>query len=59
MSHLLDTYRRNAAAAAAHREAERSHLPNTRQRFVEAAERWTGLADRLEVVEARQQERGG
>ncbi|GAC1575505.1 MAG: hypothetical protein NVS3B5_06560 [Sphingomicrobium sp.] len=49
MSLLLDSYRRNAEEART--EAERSSLPNVRARAVEAAARWSELADRLERVE--------
>lgn len=49
MSYLLESYRRNAASA--HAEAERSILPNVRARAVEAAARWTEMAERLEWVE--------
>ena len=49
MSILLETYRKNAAAAEL--EAQRSTLPNVRARAVEAASRWTEMADRLEWVE--------
>ena len=49
MSLLLDSYRRNAAAA--HLEAERATLPNVRARAIEAAARWSEMADKLEWVE--------
>ena len=49
MSQLLDSYRRNAAAA--HLEAERATLPNVRARAVEAATKWSDLANRLQWVE--------
>ena len=49
MSHNLDSYRRNAEAARS--EAEKTKLPNVRAKSVEAAARWTELADRLERVE--------
>ena len=51
MSQLLDSYRRNAAAARL--DAERATLPNVRARALEAATRWLDLADRLEWVEER------
>ena len=49
MSQLLDSYRRNAAAARL--EAECATLPNVRTRAVEAAVIWSDLADRLQWVE--------
>ena len=49
MSLLLKTYRKNAAAA--NLEAQRSTLPNVRARAVEAAARWSEMADKLEWVE--------
>ena len=55
MSHLLDSYRRNADAART--EAERANLANVRKRAADAAEIWLALADRLERVEKRQQAR--
>ena len=55
MSHLLDSYRRNAEAART--EAERANLANVRKRAADAAEIWLALADRLERVEKRQQAR--
>ena len=55
MSHLLDSYRSNALAARL--EAERTNLPNVRQRAVDAAEVWERLFERLEWVEAQQRER--
>lgn len=51
MSILLDSYRKNAAAARI--EADRSMLPNVRQRAALAAERWSEMAERLEWVEAQ------
>ena len=51
MSILLETYRKNAAAAEL--EAQRSTLPNVRAQAVEAASRWTEMADRLEWVETQ------
>ena len=55
MSHLLDSYRRNAEAART--EAERANLANVRKRAADAAEIWHALADRLERVEQRQRAR--
>ena len=55
MSHLLDSYRRNAEAART--EAERANLANVRKRAADAAEIWLALADRLERVEQRQRAR--
>ncbi len=55
MSHLLDSYRTNALAARL--EAERTNLPNVRQRAVQAAIVWEGLAQRLVRVETQQRER--
>ena len=52
MSSLLESYRRNAEAARL--VAERSVLPNARQRAETDAETWTRLADRLERLEAMQ-----
>ena len=49
MSQLLESYRRNAEACRI--EAERTTLPNVRARTVEAAARWSEMADRLERVE--------
>ena len=49
MSHTLDSYRRNSAAARL--EAENATLPNVRARASEAADRWQDMADRLEWVE--------
>ena len=49
MSLLLESYRRNAAAA--HLEAERATLTNVRARFIEAAAIWSDLADKLQWVE--------
>lgn len=49
MSHSLDSYRKNAEAARL--EAETTVLPNVRARAVEAAAKWTEMADRLERVE--------
>ena len=49
MSLLLDSYRRNAAAARL--EAERSPLPNVRERAIDVAARWTEMAEQLEWVE--------
>ena len=49
MSHLLDSYRKNAADAR--NEAESTPLPNVRARAQFAAERWSEMADRLERVE--------
>jgi len=49
MSLLLDSYRRNAAAA--HQEAEQASLPNVRARAIDAAARWSELAEKLEWVE--------
>ena len=57
MSQLLDSYRKNAQAAQG--EAERATLPNVRDRATEAAAVWSGLAERLEWVEAQQRARGG
>ncbi len=50
MSQLLDLYRRNAEAARL--EAERSMLPNVRERAAKAAETWSAMAERLDHVEA-------
>jgi len=49
MSLLLDSYRRNAEAARL--DAERATLPNVRARALDAAARWTEMADQLEWVE--------
>ena len=49
MSLLLDSYRRNAQAARI--EAERSSLPNVRERATKAAATWTEMAERLEWLE--------
>ena len=49
MSLLLKTYRKNAATA--NLEAQRSTLQNVRARAVEAAARWSEMADRLGWVE--------
>lgn len=49
MSLLLETYRKNAAAAEL--EAERATLPNVQARAVKAAARWSEVTDRLEWVE--------
>ena len=57
MSLLLDSYRKNAAAALI--EAERSTLPNVRQRAALAAERWSEMAERLEWVEEQGRIRSG
>ena len=57
MSILLDSYRKNAAAARI--EADRSMLPNVRQRAALAAERWSEMAERLEWVEAQGRLRAG
>lgn len=57
MSILLDSYRKNLAAARS--EAERSILPNVRQRAALAAERWSEMADRLEWVEEQGRIRAG
>jgi hypothetical protein len=50
MSQLLDSYRRNFEAARL--EADRSVLPNVRERASRAAETWKAMAERLEWVEA-------
>ena len=50
MSWLLDSYLRNLEAARL--EAERSALPNVRDRATRAAEAWKAMADRLERLEA-------
>ena len=55
MSQILDSYRSNALAARL--EAERTNLPNVRQRALDAAEVWERLFERLQRVEARQRER--
>ena len=57
MSILLESYRKNAVASRI--EAERSTLPNVRQRAALAAERWSEMADRLEWVEAQGRLRAG
>ena len=57
MSHLLESYRRNAEGARL--EAERSALPNVRERAIKAAVTWTDLADRLQWVEDQQRARSG
>jgi len=44
MSYLLESYRRNFEAARL--EAERSALPNVRDRAARAAEAWKAMADR-------------
>ena len=55
MTYLLDSYRTNAKAARA--EAERTTLPNVRQRAIDSAEVWERLAERLAAAEIRQRER--
>jgi hypothetical protein len=57
MSLLLDTYRKNAVAALS--EADRSTLPNIRQRAALSADRWSEMADRLEWVEEQGRIRAG
>lgn len=57
MSILLESYRKNAAASRV--EAERSALPNVRQRAALAAERWSEMAERLEWVEEQGRLRAG
>ena len=49
MSHNLDSYRKNAAAARI--EATAASLANVRARAAEAAARWEEMADKLEWVE--------
>ena len=51
MSFLLDSYRKNAAAALL--EAERAPLPKVRERAAEAASIWLTLAEKLEWVETQ------
>jgi hypothetical protein len=48
---LLDSYHRNFEAARS--EAEKSALPNVRERAFRAAETWRAMAERLERVEAQ------
>ena len=55
MSHLLDSYRRNAESARL--EAERTTLPNVRERAAKAEATWTDLANRLQKVEDNQRAR--
>ena len=57
MSILLESYRKNAVATRI--EAERSNLPNVRQRATLAAERWSEMAERLEWVEEQGRLRAG
>ena len=57
MSILLESYRKNAVAFRI--KAERSALPNVRQRAALAAERWSEMADRLEWVEEQGRLRAG
>ena len=55
MTQTCESCRENAEAALI--EAERATLPNVRARSLEAAARWTEMADRLERVEKHSQVR--
>ena len=55
MSLLLDSFRKNAAAA--HAEASSAILPQVRDRAARAAARWDEMTERQERMEEMQRER--